>query len=121
MMAAIYENGFYNGFNTPFHNRAYESTTVDSLFASLPDFKTKATDAWNGIAEGRFSGLAPLFEDGPFDDGKRTTTHGKTNIDDRFFTGVANFEFAGRRCDQLASSTFQKNATTPLDKSQRMI
>ena len=84
MMAAIYENCFYNGFNTPFNNRAYESTTVDSLFASLPDFKTKATDAWNGIAEGRFSGLAPLFEDGPFDDGKRTTTHGKTYIDDRF-------------------------------------
>ena len=72
-----------NGFTNPFHDKAFPSVMVDQLFTALPQFKIMAADAWTDIAEGRFSGLAPLFDDGPFDDGRRVTIAGATYVDER--------------------------------------
>ena len=83
MTSLFFENGCLHGLLTPF-DRSFQTDVVSNLFLGLPQIKQRATDAWMGIEEGRFSGLAPLFDGGPFDDGSRTTAGGLAYIDERF-------------------------------------
>ena len=66
-------NGLTLNFDAPFSGQL-EKRTIEKALAKLPEAIKEATEAWESIHEGRSTGLAPMFDDGPLDNAVREGT-----------------------------------------------
>ena len=66
-------NGLTLNFDAPFSGQL-EERTIEKAFAKLPEAIKEATESWESIHDGRSTGLAPMFDDGPLDNAVREGT-----------------------------------------------
>ena len=66
-------NGVALNFDAPFSGEL-EKNIIEKALAKLPEAIREATAAWESIHEGRSTGLAPMFDEGPFDNAVREGT-----------------------------------------------
>ena len=68
MAATTLTLGLSENFGTPCGHLAYDSSSAKTLLDGIPILKQLMNDKVNLVSLGRFSGLAPLHDDGPLDD-----------------------------------------------------
>ena len=66
-------NGVALNFDAPFSGEL-ERNIIEKALAKLPEAIKEATAAWESIHEGRSTGLAPMFDEGPLDNAVREGT-----------------------------------------------